>query len=291
MTLISGYFPRHSSTRRDVASCDTSTRVPIGISKDTPRRASSDVGKNSDPTCLTSISEPTNIPTHIITVTILWETTSCNNFAYPLSKESRARCIGVYKVLYIRPCFTFRRKSNEQSIGVSESAHTVEIIIIMVTIHPSCWNSTPVIPVTSVSGKNTAISVSVDAITDTATSFVPCIAACFGSLPRSICVVTFSSTTIASSTTIPIDMDSAERETIFRVLPVIARYMNDAMSEIGIVIATIMVARHLPRNTNTTMTTNRRAYSIVSTRDAIVLRILSEVSTMTPNFTSEGKRF
>ena len=36
----------------------------------------------------------------------------------------------------------------------------------------------------------------VDAITEIATSFVPWIAACFGSEPRSIWVVTFSKTTI-----------------------------------------------------------------------------------------------
>ena len=38
--------------------------------------------------------------------------------------------------------------------------------------------------------------VNVDAITEIATSFVPWIAACFGSEPRSIWVVTFSKTTI-----------------------------------------------------------------------------------------------
>lgn len=61
-------------------------------------------------------------------------------------------------------------------MGVRERAHVVDIIIMMVTIHPNWRKSTPVIPVTSVRGKNTAISVSVDAITDMATSFVPCTA-------------------------------------------------------------------------------------------------------------------
>ena len=75
-------------------------------------------------------------------------------------------------------------------------------------------------PVTRVSGKNTAIRVSVEAITLTATSFVPWTAACFGSLPRSMWVVTFSRTTMASSTTIPIEIDSAESDTMFSVLPV-----------------------------------------------------------------------
>ena len=115
------------------------------------------------------------------------------------------------------------RSHNEQSIGVSERAQVVEMIIMMVTIHPSWRKSTPVMPVTSVSGKNTAISVSVDAMTEMATSLVPCTAACFGSEPRSMWVVTFSSTTIASSTTIPIEIERADSDTMLRVLPVAYR--------------------------------------------------------------------
>ena len=89
-------------------------------------------------------------------------------------------------MLNILPCTTLFLRSSEQSIGVSDRAQTVEMIIMMVTIHPSWRKSTPVMPVTRVSGKNTAISVRVEAITDTATSLVPCTAACFGSEPRSM---------------------------------------------------------------------------------------------------------
>ena len=64
---------------------------------------------------------------------------------------------------------------------------------------------------------------------------------------------------MASSTTIPIDIDSAESDMIFRVLPVINKYMNEAISDIGMVIAMITVALHRPRNRNTTITTNRSA--------------------------------
>ena len=90
-------------------------------------------------------------------------------------------------------------------------------------IQPNCLNITPDIPLTIVSGKNTAIMVSVEAITEIATSFVPCTAACFGSEPRSIWVVTFSSTTIASSTTIPMAIERDESEIILIVFPVTAR--------------------------------------------------------------------
>ncbi len=146
-------------------------------------------------------------------------------------------------------------------------------------------------PVTMVRGKKTAIRVRVEAITDMATSFVPCTAACFGSLPLSICVVTFSNTTMASSTTIPIDIDNADSDTMLSVLPVAARYINEAIRETGIVITIIIVALQRPRNKNTTIITNNRAYSTVSSREAMVFRMLSDVSTMTPSLTSEGRFF
>ena len=133
--------------------------------------------------------------------------------------------------------------------------------------------------------------VSVEAITEIATSFVPCTAACFGSEPRSICVVTFSSTTIASSTTIPMAIDRDESEIILIVFPVIARYMKEAINESGIVIQIINVARQRPKKRNTTITTNNRAYITVSAKLSIVFRMLSEVSTITPSFTSLGRFF
>ena len=81
--------------------------------------------------------------------------------------------MGVYQFFFFLSPFLLVRSHCEHSIGVRESAQVVEIIIMIVTIHPSWRNITPVIPVTNVSGKNTAIRVSVEAITETATSFVP----------------------------------------------------------------------------------------------------------------------
>ena len=44
--------------------------------------------------------------------------------------------------------------------------------------------------------------------------------------------------------------------------------------------AMMMVARQRPKNTNTTSTTNIKAYITVSSSEAMVLRMLSLVSTM-----------
>ena len=72
-------------------------------------------------------------------------------------------------------------------------------------------------------GKNTAIMVSVEATTEMATSLVAWIAACLGSAPRSMWVVTFSSTTMASSTTIPMAIERHANEIMLIEASVIAR--------------------------------------------------------------------
>ena len=137
----------------------------------------------------------------------------------------------------------------EQSIGTRVSAAVVDTIIMMLTIHPSWLNIIPAIPGTMVRGRNTQSIVNVDAMMEIPTSLVPCTAASFGFSPLSIWVVMFSSATIASSTTIPIAMERADMEMMFRVLPVANRYMRDARSEIGIEMMTMNVALHLQRNT------------------------------------------
>ena len=51
------------------------------------------------------------------------------------------------------------------------------------------------------------------------------------------------------------------------------------------------VMEQLPKKTNTTKTTNRMAYKIVSVKLSMVFKILSEVFTITPSFTSLGSDF
>ena len=53
----------------------------------------------------------------------------------------------------------------------------------------------------------------------------------------------------------------------------------------------MIVARQRPKNANTTIITNNKAKKIVSANDAIVLRMLSDVSTITFNLTSLGRFF
>ena len=160
-----------------------------------------------------------NIPIAPTMTVFLCLTAQLRNLAYPSSNASNAFKIGEYNRLNNFPFLLSLLIICDASIGVSVSAARIDRIIMMLTIQPNCLNSTPAIPVTMVRGRNTARIVSVEAITERPTSFVPCIAACLGELPLSMCVVMFSSTTIASSTTIPIAMDSELSEMILSELP------------------------------------------------------------------------
>ena len=131
--------------------------------------------------------------------------------------------MGAKKRVSTLPRLTPLRSSCEESMGVRLSAAAVETIITMLMLQPSWRNITPASPGVIVSGRKTASIVSVEAMTEIPTSFVPWMAACLGALPRSMCVVTFSSTTIASSTTIPMAMESEEREMTLSELPETSR--------------------------------------------------------------------
>ena len=96
---------------------------------------------------------------------------------------------------------------------------------------------------------------------------------------------------MASSTTIPIAMESADMDTMFKVLPVAHRYINDARREIGIARTMMKVALHLPRKRYTTSITMRNVTRIVSFKELSVLRMLSELSTTVLIWMSEGRFF
>ena len=81
----------------------------------------------------------------------------------------------------------------------------------------------PAIPETMVRGRNTHNIVKVEAITEIPPSEVAWTAASLGFSPLSRWVDMFSNTTMASSTTIPIAMESADIEMIFNVFPVAKR--------------------------------------------------------------------
>ena len=104
-------------------------------------------------------------------------------------------------------------------------------------------------------GKYTATSVSVIAITGRATSLAPISAASRGCLPSSICRCTFSTTTIASSTTSPIAITIASSVSRLIEKPINQTRNKTVINDSGMATIGIATTRNEPRNNRMTSTT------------------------------------
>ena len=103
----------------------------------------------------------------------------------------------------MRPSDCFGCSSKELITGDNVSATTPDTTTAPARVSANSLNSAPVKPPIMPIGAYTAASVIVMAITGPATSRAPTRAAATGVLPSSICRCTFSTTTMASSTTRP----------------------------------------------------------------------------------------
>ncbi len=152
---------------------------------------------------------------------------------------------------------------------------TTEIAIVMA----NCLYICPVMPPRNATGTNTAHSTSTIATTGPATSSIACLAAVFGS---SLCTVmlrsTFSITTIASSTTIPMASTMPNSVSMLIEKPSASIPMKVPTIDTGTASTGISVARRLCRNTNTTITTSTTASKNVCTTSVIEARVNSVVS-------------
>ena len=115
---------------------------------------------------------------------------------------------------------------------------------------------------------NTAANTEVMATIGPVTSSMASRAACCGVLPFSMCRSTFSTTTIASSTTMPIDNTKPNRDSVLREKPIKCMMANVPTSETGTASSGMSEARQLRRNTTTTITTSRIASNRVVTTDS-----------------------
>ncbi len=84
-----------------------------------------------------------------------------------------------------------------------------------------------------------------------------------GSLSCSMMCSTFSTTTIASSTTMPMASTSASSDTVLAEKPSTSRTAKVPIKETGTATIGISVARKLPRNRKTTIETKAKASSSV----------------------------
>src|SRR5262249_20503399 len=80
----------------------------------------------------------------------------------------------------------------------------------------------------------------------------------------------FSTTTMASSTTIPMASTSASKETVLAEYPMRSNTANVPTMDTGTATRGMSVVRNLPRNRNTTIATKTMAITIVQTTSSIV---------------------
>ena len=129
---------------------------------------------------------------------------------YPRKARSNTRSLN----RYTRPCPAavsgFSRRAHIIGVVVSDTRSEIRIATESTTANSR--NSRPTIPPISKMGMNTAIRDRLIESTVNPTSREPCSAACSGDSPSSMRRVTFSSTTIVSSTTNPVAMVSAMSE-------------------------------------------------------------------------------
>jgi hypothetical protein len=112
-------------------------------------------------------------------------------------------------------------------------------------------------------GMNTAASTAVMTRIGPVTSFIAASAAARGFRPRARCRSTFSTTTIASSTTMPIDSTRPNRLSVLSVKPAACITASVPTSDTGTAAIGISDARQLCRNSSTTSTTRTIASASV----------------------------
>ena len=151
-------------------------------------------------------------------------------------------------------------------IGDRVSATMPEIVTAPAKVKANSRNSEPVRPPCSPMGRYTATSVAVIAITGPTNSRAPRMAASKRLLPSLICRSTFSTTTMASSTTKPTDSTIANNVRRFTLKPNICIRKTAPINEIGIAMMGTMTDRREPRNRKiTNMTISNVSISVVMT--------------------------
>ena len=108
-------------------------------------------------------------------------------------------------------------------------------------------------PLINAVGMNTALSTRAMAMTAPLTSFIALWVASAGESPSAMCRSTFSTTTMASSTTIPIASTSPNNERLLIENPKAVIAANVPISDTGIHTSGMSDARQFWRNSTTTI--------------------------------------
>ena len=161
------------------------------------------------------------------------------------------------------------RSSRLASAGLSESALNVEMTTDTAIVSANGAYMRPVSPPMNATGTNTATMIADVPMIGPVTSRMACSVASRAPLPRSMCDITASTTTMASSTTMPIASTRPNIVSVLIVKPSAGKKMNVPIRETGMATSGIRVARAFCRKTNTTSTTSRIASNRVWTISSI----------------------
>src|SRR5580693_4902912 len=167
------------------------------------------------------------------------------------------------------------RRNTAHSAGDRVSAFSAEISIATLIVTANCRNNVPAIPGMKAIGTNTDrrtnVIAMIGAVISVIAFFVASAGDRFGS--SSITRSTFSTTTIASSTRMPIASTIASNDTVLTEYPTTSSTAKVPMTLTGTAIAGIIVARRLPRKKNTTITTSVKAIANVISTSRTVARM------------------
>src|SRR5713101_7778709 len=147
-----------------------------------------------------------------------------------------------------------------------------QLITVDAEIVTANWRkNNPEMPDRKAAGTKTAQSVRAMEISAPPTSSIVRWAASNGDMPARMLRSTFSTTTIASSTTMPTARTRPNRDRLLIDIPQAARTVNVPIRETGMAMTGMIVARQFWRKTKTTPTTSRIATKIVTMTSLIDL--------------------
>ena len=155
------------------------------------------------------------------------------------------------------------------SAGLSVSELMAEKTVDTEIVTANWRKNRPVMPLIKAHGTNTAHSTRATAITGPVTSSIAFRAASRDDKPWASQRWTFSTTTMASSTTMPMASTKPNSEMLFRLKPTTAITAKVPTMATGTATMGISTVRQFCKKTNTTSPTNSTASSKVSTTSAI----------------------
>ncbi len=148
---------------------------------------------------------------------------------------------------------------SEASAGDSVSEQKQEIAVATAMVTANCWKNCPEIPPRNAVGTNTAHSTSAIETSAPPTSSMVLSAASRRLKPCSRWRSTFSTTTMASSTTIPTARTRPNKVRLLMEKPSAAITAKVPTSDTGIAMIGMIAGRQPCRNTSTTTTTSSMA--------------------------------